>query len=301
MTVRSRLAPTPSGYLHAGNAVNFLRTWLMVRRAGGSLRLRIDDADSERARPEFVSDIFAQLDWLGLSWDDGPTGPDDFYQRHSQLLRLERYREFLRHLAARAQLFACSCSRRQIQQHSATGIYPGTCRGRRLLTANEPTRIHVPRDSIISVDSEAIPLCHEMGDFVIWRRNGLPAYQLASLVDDLDHGTTLIVRGRDLMHSTAAQLFLASHCDETAFAQNMFVHHPLITCAAGQKLSKSHSSLSLHAMRMTGTSPTDIYRLAAQHMGIDHRQIVDLNDLLTAYRQLAADQEIIPGPLDKTP
>lgn len=286
MTIRSRIAPTPSGYLHIGNAVNFLRIWLLVRTAGGSLRLRIDDADNERARPEFVNDIFSQLDWLGLSWDEGPSGPDDFVKNHSQVHRIDRYREFLRQLAATNHLFSCSCSRKQIQQQSAYGLYPGTCRDRRALGSCAAIRIHVPTGSVFTIDNEPIPLCRAMGDFLVWRRNGLPTYQLASLVDDLDYGTTHIVRGRDLMESTAAQLFLASRFSDSAFAQTVFVHHPLITCETGRKLSKSHRDLSLHAMRMAGINPTEIYRLAAHHLGIKPQGIRNLDDLLAAYRQL---------------
>lgn len=285
MSLRSRLAPTPSGFLHVGNAVNFLRTWLLVRAAGGTLRLRIDDADSERSRPEFVADIFEQLDWLGLSWDEGPIGPDDFTRHHSQLQRLDRYRQCLLTLANSAHLFACACSRREILAHSQSGLYPGTCRGRRVLADGQPVRIHVPIETKVAVSDSHIPLCREMGDFVLWRRGGLPAYQLASLVDDLDHRITLIVRGRDLLDSSAAQLFLAQQLGQDDFCQTTFIHHPLITCAAGKKLSKSHGSLSLKAMREGGASVVEIYRLTARQLGIEPNEIVDLSDLMAAHRE----------------
>ena len=285
MILRSRLAPTPSGYLHVGNAVNFLRTWLLVHRAGGNLRLRIDDADSERARPEFVEDIFDQLDWLKLSWEEGPCGPDDFFLHHSQLLRLDRYREFLSELAARAHLFHCTCSRREVLTHSQSGLYPGTCRGRRDLASGHPVRIHVPVETLVRVEDTQIALCREMGDFVLWRRGGLPAYQLASLVDDLDHRINLIVRGGDLVVSTAAQLFLAKQLGRDDFSRTAFHHHPLISCAEGKKLSKSHGALSLKAMRAGGVSVTEVYRLTARQLGLDPREVVDLTDLLSLYRE----------------
>lgn len=285
MTVRSRLAPTPSGLLHVGNAINFLRTWLAVRAQGGTLRLRIDDADGERSRPEFVADIFRQLDWLGITWDEGPVGPDDFFRHHSQLRRLDRYRDILHALAARAHLFVCTCSRREIQARSAGGLYPGTCRQRRTLVNGQPVRIHVPPETHVPVEGSRIPLCREMGDFILWRRSGLPAYQLASLVDDLDHRITLIVRGRDLMTSTAAQLFVAGQLGAEAFRRTRFIHHPLITSGTGRKLSKSDNALSLEAMRQGGTQPTDIYRLTAVELGIDPAWVTGIADLMAGYRQ----------------
>jgi len=128
MMLRSRIAPTPSGFLHLGNAVNFVLTWLMVRKAGGTLRLRIDDADCLRAKPEYLEDIFCQLDWLGITWDEGPMGVDDFRGRFSQQLRLERYREFLAGLARAGHLYPCGCSRREMRNLAPDGIYPGFCR-----------------------------------------------------------------------------------------------------------------------------------------------------------------------------
>jgi glutamyl-tRNA synthetase len=146
-------------------------------------------------------------------------------------------------------------------------------------------RIHVPIETKVAVSDSHIPLCREMGDFVLWRRGGLPAYQLASLVDDLDYRITLIVRGRDLLDSTAAQLFLAQQLGQDDFRQTTFIHHPLISCAEGKKLSKSHGSLSLKAMREGGASVTEIYRLTARQLGIEPKEIVGLSDLMAAHRE----------------
>ena len=198
--LRSRLAPTPSGYLHLGNAVNFLITWLMVRQAGGTLKLRIDDADADRTQPGYIEDIFRQLDWLGITWDEGPAGPDDFHRHHSQLQRIGRYWAVLGQLAATASLFPCTCSRKAIREHSTSGLYPGTCRGRREPPAGEHAiRIAVPAETMVLVGEDAVALGALMGDFVLWRRDNQPAYQLASLVDDLDDRITCIVRGMDLL------------------------------------------------------------------------------------------------------
>jgi glutamyl/glutaminyl-tRNA synthetase len=285
-SIRGRIAPTPSGYLHLGNGVNFLLTWLMVRREGGTLKLRIDDADRTRMRPEFVEDIFRQLDWLGLDWDEGPAGPDDFSRHHSQLLRVPRYRQALTELAGH--LFACTCSRTAILTTAAGGLYPGTCRGRRQPPAGaHALRIQVPAGKVVSVAEEKVALDRCLGDFVLWRRDGLPAYQLASLMDDLDDRTNLIVRGRDLLESSAAQLFLADLLGGTSFLQARFHHHPLLTCGTGRKLSKSHRSLSLAAMRENGASPVAVYREAARLLSIEPAMISSPEDLLACCRSAA--------------
>ena len=283
MTIRSRLAPTPSGYLHLGNAVNFLRTWLLVRRAGGVLKLRIDDLDGERLRPEYLEDIFRQLDWLGLDWDEGPSGPGDFQRQHSQRLRLERYREVAAELGARGQLFVCTCSRKEIRQHTGSTVYPGTCRQlcHRPVTPHA-LRVLVPADTVVVVGGSEIPLARAMGDFVLWRRDGQPAYQLASLVDDLDDRINLIVRGEDLLPSTGAQLFLAAQLGATAFSRVRFQHHPLLPGVDGRKLSKSDGALSLAALRGQGAEPLLAYRAVAQQLGLDPNAIGSLADLLAA-------------------
>ena len=240
--VISRLAPTPSGYLHLGNAVNFVLTWLLTRRsvpgkAGGTLHLRIDDLDRARLRPAYLDNIFRVIDWLGLDYDHGPSGPDDFLRHHSQLLHLSDYNGVLRRLAQQPGLVRAS-------QRTRTG---GPEAGMPLETPGAPWRAQVPPGTEISFfdgwqGETSIPLGALMPDFVVRKKDGVAAYQVASVVDDLRLGTNLVVRGLDLQPSTAAQLWLASQLSETgAFnaSQVQFFHHPLLTNAAGQKLSKS--------------------------------------------------------------
>lgn len=284
--IRSRIAPTPSGFLHIGNAVNFLRTWLAVRSVHGTLKLRIDDADSARTRPAYIEDIFRQLDWLGITWDEGPSGPDDFRENYSQLLRVERYREVLGKLRLCAHLFYCTCSRRQIQKRSPGGLYPGTCRSRTRPTADEnAVRMHVTESTEVVVSGSRVPLGRVMGDFVVWRRDDLPAYQLASLVDDLDDRINFIVRGEDLTPSTAAQLFLAQKLQARGFLSAAVLHHELIVDQDGRKLSKSDCALSLKAMREGGASSAVVYQAAARQLGVDPTGIERLEDLLCCYRR----------------
>ncbi len=237
LPVVSRLAPTPSGFLHLGNAVNFVLTWLLTRRAGGVLHLRIDDLDRARLRPAYLDNIFRVIDWLGLDYDHGPGGPDDFLRHHSQLLHLPEYNAVLRRLAQRPGLVRAS--RRSRTNEAAAAVA--------LETPGAAWRAHVPAGTAVSfVDAwqgeTRIPLGALMPDFVVRKKDGVAAYQVASMVDDLRLGTTLVVRGLDLRPSTAAQLWLAGQLTETAAfnaPRVRFFHHPLLTDASGQKLSKS--------------------------------------------------------------
>ena len=274
------MAPTPSGCLHLGNALNFVLTWLLARSREGTVRLRIDDADCARTRPEFIDDIFRQLDWLGLTWDEGPCGPDDFRRNHSQLLRIDRYRRLLESLRAALPLFSCRCSRKEIRAATKDGLYPGTCRNRREAAAGpHGVRVSVPAGTVIVLASEPVDLGRTMGDFLLWRRDDLPAYQLASLADDIDHEISCIVRGEDLRVSTAAQLFLAQGLEEAGFKACRFLHHPLLLCPKGKKLAKSDNALSLMAMREAGLAPAVVYRETARLLGLNAGEATSLADL----------------------
>jgi glutamyl-tRNA synthetase len=287
MTIRSRIAPTPSGLLHLGNAVNFILTWLMVRKAGGTLRLRIDDADCLRAKPEYLEDIFRQLDWLKITWDEGPTGPDDFRARFSQQLRLERYRAFMDELGRLGHLYPCGCSRSTIRQFAVDGVYPGFCRDRAgAPMPGEAQRVRVPEGSVFRVEGQEVALCKAMGDFVLWRKEDLPAYQLVSLADDLDDRINYIVRGQDLLPSTAAQLFLAGLHGDNSFAETTFLHHPLVLGEDGRKLSKSDNALSLAVLREGGGSRPLVYQAVAQQVGVDSAGIGSLDELLRRFCEM---------------
>jgi glutamyl/glutaminyl-tRNA synthetase len=261
-----RLAPTPSGYLHLGNAVNFVLTWLLVRRAGGTLHLRIDDLDRARLRRPYLENIFRVIDWLGIDYDHGPSGPDDFLRHHSQLLHLPEYNRALRRLALRPGLVFGS-------QRSRTGV------GEVLRPLDAPGvawRARVPAGMLISVAAgeggrAAVPLAAEMPEFIIRKKDGVAAYQVASVVDDLRLGTTLIVRGLDLLPSTAAQLWLAAQLPETtAFntATIQFHHHALLTDATGHKLSKSTQAAGDAGVLTAVAGPAVVYQAVAQLLGL---------------------------------
>lgn len=259
---RSRIAPTPSGFLHPGNGAAFLLTHRLVREQGGTLLLRIDDMDAERVRPEHLDDIFDSLRWLGIDWQEGPRDPEDLASTWSQQLRIPRYLELAVRLRELGVLYACDCSRRKVRELVGDGPYPGTCRDRGLpLDAPEVAwRLRLPgpcpvRFTSWPVGEQVVDLASAMGDPVLRQRNGRPAYQLASLADDVDQRMDLIVRGEDLLASTACQVHLARLLGFQAFAEAVFVHHPLLTDAGGRKLSKTDGDGSLRALRQAGDGP----------------------------------------------
>jgi glutamyl-tRNA synthetase len=283
----SRLAPTPSGFLHLGNAVNFLVTWAIVRSRKGRLHLRIDDMDGIRFRPDVLDDIFTSLDWLGLDWDTGPAGPDDFYRNYSLHKKKAYYRHRLQALSKTGQkTFVCRCSRASIKKRSPNGLYPGTCRNAGL--AFEPglhaVRLRVNNDACIQVNDQPIDLADTFGDFVLWRKDDQPSYHLASLLEDEDGGINFIVRGRDLLLSTAAQIYLAQCFGFSSFPACRFIHHGLVLGDNGEKLSKSRGVHALKDLRQSGGSFTGAVKTAAWLLGLKHNTIFTAQDLKKAMK-----------------
>lgn len=288
--LRSRIAPTPSGYLHIGNAINFVLAWLHARKEKGSLRLRIDDLDAPRVDPGFIDDIFRTLEWLGLDWDEGPQTAGEHYKLFSQQSRIERYNELIGKLRTTGRVFACSCSRKEIQEMSSDGRYPGICRDKGLScdSHDHALRIMVPSTTSITVHDiytgdAGVKLYDVMRDFVIRRRDGIPAYHIASLADDEDHNINFIVRGYDLLESTAAQLYLAQLLEMQSFIQTRFYHHPLVKDEKGEKLSKSAGSASLKAWREKGTQTEEFCLMLCRMLGWKE-QATSLNEMLELAR-----------------
>jgi glutamyl/glutaminyl-tRNA synthetase len=234
----TRIAPTPSGYLHAGNAVNLVLTSWLARARTGRLLLRIDDFDTVRARPEYLADVFDTLAWLGITADAGPAGPADFHLRWSMATRLEQFRAARDRLRAAhpGRVFVCRCSRRDLDP---TGRCVAGCREHdlRLEPGRAVLRLAVPPG--LTVGGGTAQLAVPAGDHVLWRRDDLPAYQLGSVVADEDLGVTAIVRGMDLVASSALQLHIAALLPAPGFARAELLHHDLITSPKGEKLSKS--------------------------------------------------------------
>ncbi|MFO1460316.1 MAG: tRNA glutamyl-Q(34) synthetase GluQRS [Verrucomicrobiota bacterium] len=267
---RGRLAPSPTGLLHLGHARTFWTAFQRARDTKGSLVLRNEDLDRDRARPEFVAAFIEDLHWFGIQWQEGPDmgGP---FAPYDQSSRVPLYRDAFERLRAAGHLFPCTCSRRDIQSALAAPhagdeepVYPGTCRCRDAAAIPAGTRVswrfRVPdRQTIAFLDLSAGPQCFtagvDIGDFIVWRHDDLPSYQLACVVDDDAMGITEVVRGADLLVSTARQLLLYQALGLTPPA---FYHCPLVTDAAGVRLAKRHDALSLRSLRKSGRSPDEL-------------------------------------------
>jgi glutamyl-tRNA synthetase len=232
----SRLAPTPSGYLHLGNLANFLLVEKLVKDSGGRLFLRIDDCDGTRARREFVEHIFETLRWLGIEWQEGPRDAESFYRGFSQVSRKVFYFEKLKPLSPFT--FACACSRKELAGEG--------CRCREEKIAFEPGK------TALRLRFEDPALWGRFGDVVLWRKDDGPAYHWASVVDDLEWGVNLIVRGEDLRESSELQGRIAALVRPGGFEGARFVHHPLLVGEAGEELSKSQGALSVVELRKAG-------------------------------------------------
>lgn len=286
----SRLAPTPSGYLHLGNAFSFILTWLLVRRLEGKLQLRIDDLDSARLKRDCLEDIFLQLEWLGLEYDSGPQGPEEHLKHYSQSLKIEDYRETLSSLRELRSLYACQCSRKQYLAISEDGLYPKTCRDKKLdldqpeITWRFKSESEALSDTLFfegssEEDSSSKPL----GDAVLLRRNGIPSYQIASLVDDMKNRSTLIVRGIDLYPSSLFQQTVAEKLGWATFSEICFVHHSLLKDSTGKKYAKSEGAYSLKDLKQENSDPGFVYRGVACWLGLPDTDINDLKSLQHAF------------------
>ncbi len=287
--IRTRIAPTPSGYLHMGNLFSFVLTWLIAKKENGTVRLRIDDLDADRMRREFLEDIFETLDWIGLQPDEGPSGLEDFLKNYAQQKRLPLYQSLIEKLVNTGKVYACTCSRKQILAINPEGIYPGTCLKKNMTIDHENAalRIHIKEEeSWISIPgfepnspTIKVNLQKDMGDFVIRKKDGLPAYQITSLADDLRDGINVIVRGEDLLTSTAAQIFMAKTLGENPFSAVRFLHHPLIKNENSGKLSKSAGHTSLQYMRKEGFTSINALAILAKWMGLPSNNYQSLAEL----------------------
>jgi glutamyl/glutaminyl-tRNA synthetase len=273
---RGRLAPSPTGYLHLGHARTFWIAAERARAAGGALILRSEDLDAVRFRLDFAEAMLEDLRWLGLAWQEGPDvgGPHAPYRQSE---RRARYRAALQQLHAAGRIFPCTRSRRDVLEaigapHEQPGaddepVYP---RGFRppagaplpplgdILSVN--WRFRVPDDLRIDfTDGSAGPQSavsgRDFGDFLVWRKDDMPSYQLACVVDDAAMGITEVVRGADLIKSTFRQILLYQALGKAVPA---FFHCPLMNDDKGERLAKRHDALSLRTLRMQGMTPEEV-------------------------------------------
>lgn len=269
---RVRLAPTPSGWLHAGNVLNFIFNSLAARlHPSGHILLRIDDLDADRTRPEYVNDIFKTLEWLGINWDEGPYGPEDFEKNWSQRHFLPEMEPFLANLAKNNAVFACRKSRKDLQEFE--GAYPDAFRnqGLSLTDADVAWRADTP-------DGFPLPC------FVVRKRDLVPAYQVASVCMDVRFQITHIIRGLDLQNSTAAQQWLAALAGLDAFHSVKICHHQLVTDGPGHKLSKSAGAAAARSGRDSNENPAVFFQVAAKWLGLPEKNIQNLPDLVALFK-----------------
>ena len=272
---RGRLAPSPTGLLHVGHARTF---WIAAQRArenAGGLILRNEDLDPQRCRTEFVDAMFEDLHWLGIEWTEGPDrgGP---YAPYSQSERRSQYLQAWRKLRDEGWIYPCACSRKDLALAATAPndaddepIYPGTCRTcTNTKDFDAPVgvnwRFRVPDGEAITfvdghVGSQRFIAGGDFGDFVVWRRDDVPAYQLAVVVDDAQMKITEVVRGADLLKSTARQILIFR---ALGFPVPVYYHGDLVRDERGQRMAKRHDAASLRHLRKTGLTPEQVLQNA---------------------------------------
>lgn len=281
-TLVGRLAPSPTGAQHIGNARTYLLAWLSIRSRGGKVILRMEDIDSPRIKPGAAQQAIDDLGWLGLDWDEGPDkgGP---HAPYVQTQRLRSYREALDQLKTAEQVYPCTCSRTDVAAAaSAPHIgqegprYPGTCAKRHAADAEDLTKrgrtfswrfrasanLHQLHDRIVGI--RTCNVSEELGDFVVAKSDGSPAYQLAVVVDDLAMGVTEVLRGDDLLPSAFRQLelyqFLKAH-------PPTFAHVPLVIGEDGRRLAKRHGDTRISMLREASIPATRLVGFLAWSAG----------------------------------
>jgi glutamyl/glutaminyl-tRNA synthetase len=267
---KTRIAPTPSGFLHLGNILSFCITATLARKSHAKILLRIDDLDQPRINEAYLQDIFDILNFLEIPWDEGPRNVKEFKNSYSQSHRIKQYHEAMKQLSDDNLVFACICTRKQLNSNSCS------CFKRHIpLTEEDACWRLITADNgdlkVKNYNSETVSasLPRNMFNFIIKRKDGLPSYQLTSVIDDLLYDVDLVVRGEDLWPSTLAQHALASALQTNKFKDITFYHHPLLKESSGKKLSKSAGSTSIHYLRETGKTPAHIYSLIATMLGIN--------------------------------
>jgi len=279
-TYRGRLAPSPTGLLHLGHARTF---WIAARRASehnGALILRNEDLDPQRSRADFKQSMMEDLRWLGIRWSEGPDCSGE-YGPYSQSERRNYYLEAWRRLRYEGFIYPCTCSRKDLAQAATAPndnddepIYSGRCRGRNdASTFSDPAgvnwRFRVPDGEEVSFDDKNLGRhCYvagrDFGDFLVWRRDDVPAYQLAVVVDDAAMRISEIVRGADLLKSTARQILLHR---ALRLRPPSYFHCELVRDADGIRLAKRNDALSVRHLRESGMSPEALIDLAIRSVG----------------------------------
>jgi glutamyl-tRNA synthetase len=301
--VIGRLAPSPTGAQHVGNARTYLIAWLSARAQNGRIVLRIEDIDSPRVKTGAAEEACADLRWLGLDWDGEPI---------VQTERLPLYQAALEQLKAQELVYPCTCTRTDIERAASAPhaehegpIYPGTCAQRRAADAaslgdkSYSWRFRAGAETITYNDGFRGPVALNLrdigGDFVVWKSADTPAYQLAVVVDDAAQGVTEVIRGDDLISSTPRQIVLYR---ALGLAPPTFAHVPLVVGPDGRRLAKRHGDTRLSALREAGVKAETLLGLLAWSCGwLDRIEPTSLRELRCRYRLTS----IPPQPFVLTP
>lgn len=312
METVGRFAPTPSGRMHLGNIFCALLAWLAARSQGGRMVLRIEDLDTLRTRQEYADKLEEEMAWLGLDWEEGgskggPHGP--YYQSQCSPI----YRQAMEILQQKGLVYPCFCSRAELHAatapHLADGryVYPGTCRhltdAQRAEKAKQKSpalRLAVPDEWVGFEDMLFGPtgenLARTAGDFVLMRSDGVFAYQLAVVVDDLRMGVNQVVRGCDLLDSTPRQIWLAKQLGAKTVPQ--YGHIPLLVDSEGRRLSKRDGDLCLDGLREKFTAPQLVGKLGALAGLIDRPEPLTAAELAKEFAWKKLPREDIRLPAD---
>ncbi len=288
--VKGRLAPSPTGGQHLGNARTYLLAWLSARSQDGSIQLRIEDIDKTRVRPEVTQQIIDDLTWLGLVWDEGPIHQSSRYSRHQEALQT---------LIEKGLVFPCTCTRKDVfiassapHLEDAEPVYPGTCRGKTssdALTFSQENSLFALRYRVQTTPHFTdefrgfvqLDLQQDGGDFIVWKQSGEPAYQLAVAVDDGELGITEVIRGDDLLASTPRQLLIYQ---ALGLPEPKFYHVPLVVDATGRRLAKRNNDIKLSALREKGYTPEQVLGLLAHSCGwLPKTEAISLKELLAVF------------------
>lgn len=290
-----RFAPSPTGRMHLGNIYTAVISWLAAKSTGGRWVLRIEDLDPQRSRRQYARQIEDDLLWLGLQWDEGGLDSKGAAGPYSQSERGHIYTEYLHKLRRAGATYPCFCTRADIMAtqapHQSDGriVYAGTCRPASLPCREFPARPHaervlVPDSEITFSDTvfgpQSVNLAQQCGDFVLRRADGAWAYQLAVVVDDALMGIRQIVRGADLLLSSAQQIYLYRML---GFEPPSFAHLPLVCNAEGRRLSKRDASLGMAELRAANTPEQLLGRIAAIAGLIPAAEAISLAELLSEF------------------
>ena len=281
---RGRFAPSPTGRLHLGNARSALLGWLWARSESGEFLLRIEDLDPDRSKPLFTDGIFEDLEWLGLDWD-GPVW--------KQSERAALYDEALARLEKSGRAYRCWCSRAEVARAASAPhlgeegpVYPGTCRSNPVPKPGRQPSWRFGVEPGIERFTDAIhgactqDVARDVGDFIIRRTDGVASYQLAVVVDDALSGVTHVLRGEDLLSSTARQLQLQR---ALGYSHPVYAHVPLLMQADGKRLAKREGSSTVAGLRELGWSPKKVVGQLALWSGLSDGAPVTARELVGGF------------------